>query len=68
MEWRQLATDMMMKPDFGRIEKHLRRGLAITKGINRFIVLQEVQTVENDLPKFKEWVRRAVRLSEEDAA
>jgi len=37
-------------------------------GKSWFIALQEVQTVENDLPKFMEWVRRAIRLSEEDAA
>ena len=66
IEWRQLATDMMLTPDLDRIMKGLKRGLEITKGVNRCIVLQEVQSVEGDLPRFKEWVRRAIRLCEAD--
>ena len=68
IEWRQLATDIMLTPDFDLIEKKLRSGLEITKGVNRFIILQEVQSVENDLPRFKRWVELAIRLCEENAA
>ncbi|OPZ09233.1 MAG: hypothetical protein BWZ10_02572 [candidate division BRC1 bacterium ADurb.BinA364] len=68
LEWRQMATDMAIPNNFEHIEKKLREGLAITRGVNRFIVLQEVQTVDNDLERFKRWCRLAVRLSEEDAA
>lgn len=65
IEWRQLASDMMGTPDFEQWEKHLRRGLKLSENQRRYIVLQEVETIEGNINKFKQWCELAVRLSEE---
>lgn len=66
IEWRQLATDMMGAPDFAGWERHLRRGLEVTEGLRRYIVLQEVETIEGDVDKFRHWCDLAVRVCEEE--
>ncbi|MFW5829964.1 MAG: hypothetical protein ACOCXA_06855 [Planctomycetota bacterium] len=65
IEWRQLATDMLGSPDFQRWDDHLRHGLQLTSAGNRWIVLQEVQTTEGDVDKFRRWCATAVHACEE---
>ncbi len=67
IEWRQLATDMMGEPDFDAWERHLRKGLEVTEGLRRYIVLQEVETIEGDVEKFRRWCDLAVQVCEENA-
>ena len=64
IEWRQKATDVTFASDLERCRAHLERGLRVTQGLNRFIVLQEVQTLNNASQRFKDWVTMAIELSE----
>ena len=65
IEWRQMATEMMGNPDFSMIDQKIRHGLNITENQNRYIVMQEIETVEGNVDKFREWCRIAVTAAEE---
>lgn len=64
IEWRQKATDVTFGGDLEGCSKHVERGLRVTQGVNRFIVLQEVQTLNHAPQRFRDWVSTAIELSE----
>jgi len=59
IEWRQKATDVAYMPDLAPIRAHLERGLRAAKGTPTQIVLQELETVNGNPDRLKEWAQAA---------
>lgn len=59
IEWRQKATDVVFTPTMGPIREHLRRGLALAKGVPMHLTLQELETVNGRPERLREWAAAA---------
>lgn len=55
IEWRQRATDVVFASDMKPIRDHLERGLQTAKGCCLHIVLQELETVNGNPERLKDW-------------
>ena len=55
IEWRQLATDVAFDDDLSKVEKHLENGLRVAAGTPIMIVLQELETVNNNRTRLRDW-------------
>jgi len=64
--WRQKATDVIFN-DLESTKKHLEEGLKITKGCYVQIVLRELQTLNGNNQRLKEWASIAKEITEKYA-
>ena len=62
IEWRQKATDVAFAPDLSPIREHLERGLRIAQGTPIQIVLQELETVDGNPQRLKDWAAAAKEI------
>lgn len=53
--WRQKASDVVFADDLGAIRRHLDEGLRIAEGCNVQIVLRELQTLNGNMNRLREW-------------
>ena len=67
IEWRQKATDVVFTPGMGPIEEHLRRGLTAAKGTPLHVTLQELETVDGQPERLREWAAAAKEIGAEVA-
>jgi hypothetical protein len=65
IEWRQKATDVAFAPDLSPIREHLERGLRIAQGTPIQIVLQELETVDGNPQRLKDWAAAAKEIGAE---
>ncbi|MBI2441675.1 MAG: hypothetical protein HYV35_09925 [Lentisphaerae bacterium] len=59
IEWRQKATDVVFASDLSAVRAHLERGLTITRNGRIMVVLQELETVNNNRRRLNEWATLA---------
>jgi hypothetical protein len=62
IEWRQKATDVVFSPSLQPIREHLTRGLQTAQGTPIQIVLQELETVDGNPNRLKEWAAAAKEI------
>ena len=59
IEWRQKATDVAYAPDLSAVRKHLEHGFLTARGSCIMVVLQELETVNNNRNRLAEWAALA---------
>lgn len=59
IEWRQKATDVAYAPDLSAVKRHLEHGLTVTNRGRIMVVLQELETVNNNRRRLNEWATLA---------
>ena len=65
IEWRQKATDVAFSPTMQPMRKHLTRGLRIARSTPIQIVLQELETVDHNPNRLREWAAAAKQIGAE---
>lgn len=65
IEWRQLATDVVFDRDLTRTREHLREGLTIARDTPIMIVLPELETVDGNPARLREWAEVAKQVGAE---
>ena len=63
IEWRQRATDVVHAADLSAVRRHLERGLEQARGCRIMVVLQELETVNNDRRRLPEWAALAKEVA-----
>jgi hypothetical protein len=64
IEWRQKATDIVFASDPVPVRANLERGLRIAKATPTQIVFQELETLNGDPDRLRNWARMAVEAGE----
>ena len=68
IEWRQRATDVVHAADLSAVRRHLERGLAQAQSCRIMIVLQELETVNNNRRRLADWATLAKEVAERHSA
>jgi hypothetical protein len=68
IEWRQKATDVVYAPDLTAVRAHLERGLRLARGCRIMIVLQELETTNNNPKRLSDWAALAKDVGAKQAS
>ena len=63
IEWRQKATDVAYAPDLSAARKHLVDGFERAKGSYIMVVLQELETVNHNPHRLRDWATLAKEVA-----
>jgi len=62
--WRQNASKVIFENDLKKIQTHLDKGMEMTQGCYRAIVLQELMTTNANPQRLNDWATMAVKAAE----